>query len=227
MCRAVADRAVRAKQQCEWHFAFHLGRYRLLCQFGDAGAAQQQPVRQRAHQLGQLYLLWIPGRHVSMVYLGFGAYTEPQELLFLQTLKFACLHPWPLCKLVTGLGLMLNCETQELSSWKSLSLCIHGRHVSFLLVLWSGFCKTPSSLRCNAHAHAHAESVVCETVMCRMLCRTVLFVNCISRSVTIVDVMQLMIWVETPQEFANIVMGGPYASPLQNLPTPVMCRPIS
>ncbi len=72
---AVADRAVRAKQQCERHFAFNLGRYRVLRQPGDSGAAQQQPVRQRAHQLGQLYLLCIPGGHVS--FLGSGAYTQP------------------------------------------------------------------------------------------------------------------------------------------------------
>ena len=116
---------------------------------------------------------------------------------------------------------MLNCKTQSLSSWHSSSLCIHGRHVKFLLVLRSGFCRTLSSLCCNAHAHA--VSVVCETVMCVMLCGTVPLANCISRYVTIIDVMQLMIWVKTTQDLANIAMEGPYASPSLNFPTPVLC----
>jgi len=112
------------------------------------------------------------------------------------------LHPWRLSKLVTDSGLMLNCKTQSLSSWKPLSLCIHCRHVNFLLVLWSGFCKRPSSLRCNAHAHA--VTVVCETITCMILCVTVPFAKCMSRCVTIMNVMQLMIWVNTAQEVITL-----------------------
>ncbi len=42
---------------------------------------------------------------------------------------------------------------------------------------------------------------------------------CISQCVTIIDVMQLMIWVDTAQESANIVMDLRKGLLLQSLPT--------